>query len=140
MKSQLKQRKKKNKGHARAETCVVVVACFASHHSGNPSREFCGSDLARRVWEGHTIFAENPTRRLIVVGVRPGSTMHCADESNISGAETSEVPSEFEDSGEEDAEVPIVEEAPVRPSVRVQRAGFELLDQWICQSFRTGPL
>ena len=52
------------------------------------------------------------------------------------GAETSEVASEFEDqgsnaSGEEDVEVPIVEEVPpVRPSVRVQRAGFELLDQW----------
>ena len=29
------------------------------------------------------------------------------------------------------AEVPIVEEVPpVRPSVRVQRVGFEFLDQW----------
>ena len=58
-----------------------------------------------------------------------------AEQSTTSGAETSEVASEFEDerssaSGEEEVEVPIVEVPPVRPSVRVQRAGFELLDQW----------
>ena len=62
--------------------------------------------------------------------------MHYAEQSTTSGAETSELASEFDDegsyaSGEEDAEVPIVEEVPpVRPSVRVQRAGFEFLDQW----------
>ena len=62
--------------------------------------------------------------------------MHCAEQSNTFGAETSEVASDIEDegsnaSGEEDAEVPTVEEVPpVRPSVRVQPAGFELLDQW----------
>ena len=58
--------------------------------------------------------APRPTRRLTLVGVRPGSTMHCAEQSTTSGAETSEVASEFEDegsnaSGEEDVEVPIVE-------------------------------
>ena len=80
--------------------------------------------------------AHRPTRRLTLVGVRPGSTMHCVEQSTTSGVETSEVASEFDDegsnaSGEEDAEVPIVEEVPpVRPSVRVQRAGFELLDHW----------
>ena len=78
--------------------------------------------------------APRPTRRSTLVGVRPGSIMHCAEPT--SGAEMSEVASEFEDegsnaSGEENAEVPIVEEVPpVRPSVRVQRALFELLDQW----------
>ena len=62
--------------------------------------------------------------------------MHCTEQSTTFGAETSEVASEFEEegsnaSGEEDVEVPIVEEVPpVRPSVRVLRAGFELLDQW----------
>ena len=59
--------------------------------------------------------APRPTRRLTLVGVRPGSTMYAVEQSTTSGAETSEVASNFEDegsnaSGEEDAEVPIVEE------------------------------
>ena len=94
------------------------------------------SDGARDVSGSNTRSAPCPTRRLTLVGVRPGSTIHAVEQSTTFGAETSEVASNFEDegsnaSGEEDAEVPIVEEVPpVRPSVGVQRAGFELLDQW----------
>ena len=109
-------------------------------------REFCGPSTTclgatHHLWrEMH--FA--PTKRLTLVEIRPGSTMQSAKQSTTCGAERA---SEFEDegsnaSGEEDVEVPIVEEVPpVRPSVRVDRVGLNSWTSGVCQScFRTGPL
>ena len=61
--------------------------------------------------------APHPTRRLTLVAARPASTMYVAEQSTTSGAETSEVATEFEDegssaSGEEEVEVPLRGDMP----------------------------
>ena len=96
----------------------------------NPPESFFGFDPARRVLERHTIFGEKCTspHKAVDFGgrVRPASTLYVEEQSTTSGAETSEVASEFE--------------GPTSPPIS-HGLGLNSWTGGICQScFRTGPL